>query len=121
MRKYEVLIKELAEKEINKREYNLNYIAGKTYINDVVLDFLTNMELQTYDKKEIQKDVINYIKINILKIDEELENSIERVMRNYYGDRYYNEYSSNPVTGYEFQGIKNLIFECIKTYKEYKQ
>lgn len=54
-----------------------------------------------------------------LGIDEELEEKINKIMRNHYGGRYYDEYSCNVVTSKEFNNTKELILKCIEVYKNY--
>jgi len=39
---------------------------------------------------------------------------VEIEMRKYYGDRYYDEYHYNPLTGMEFEKLRELIFTCIE-------
>ena len=42
---------------------------------------------------------------------------IEAEMKKYYGDRYYDEYAYNPLTGDEFEKLRELIFTCIEKCK----
>jgi len=42
---------------------------------------------------------------------------VEEEMRKYYGDRYYDEYHYNPLTGREFEKLRELIFTCIEKCK----
>lgn len=58
---------------------------------------------------------------DLLQIDEQLESEIETAMKNYYGNRYYDEYSWNPVSGKEFSRLRELIFQSIQLYSDYKK
>lgn len=51
-------------------------------------------------------------------MSEKTEKMVEDEMRKYYGERYYDEYSSNVVTSREFDSLKQLIMKCIEKSKE---
>jgi hypothetical protein len=46
-------------------------------------------------------------------MEEKIENLIKQEIRKYFGNRYYDEYSNNVVTGKEFEKLYALILRCI--------